>query len=123
MANLRASATAAILGLSLFGLAPHAYSDHCETIKTWQECEGAHVRHHWCGWTREGECKYVGILLYKKEDIIATQKRLNEEGIAVGVDGVFGGETKKAIEDFQLKNGIPATGKIDKLTTEMLFKH
>ena len=58
-----------------------------------------------------------------KGDCVGTiQSKLNEVNAAgLKVDNKFGGLTKKAVENFQTKNSIEATGIVDKTTYEKLF--
>jgi murein L,D-transpeptidase YcbB/YkuD len=51
----------------------------------------------------------------------ALQKRLKEAGYYDGkVDGVYGPETVKAVEDLQTDAGLPVTGLVDRPTSEAL---
>ena len=53
--------------------------------------------------------------------ISQVQTKLRDLGFDPGpIDGVWGGKTKKALEDYQLKNELPITGKLDTATREKL---
>ena len=43
-------------------------------------------------------------------DVSELQKKLNEKGYSLEVDGVFGNNTKNAVEDYQRKNGLQVDG-------------
>ena len=58
---------------------------------------------------------------WSKDEIQQIQKALNEKGFNVGeVDGVLGPQTKKALSDFQQKQGMQATGEVDSKTMTAL---
>ena len=48
------------------------------------------------------------------------QAVLNAEGYPTTPDGQWGPGTQKAVKDFQIANGLPATGQIDKTTSDAL---
>lgn len=63
--------------------------------------------------------------LYKGEKnaiIFEVQKRLNDLGYSVKVDGVYRIETLNSIKDFETKNNLLVDGFIDVLTLELMFK-
>lgn len=63
--------------------------------------------------------------LYKGEKnaiIFEVQKRLNELGYNIEIDGVYRIETLNAIKDFEEKNKLLADGLLDNLTLELMFK-
>jgi hypothetical protein len=65
------------------------------------------------------------INLYKGEKnaiIFEVQKRLNELGYNIEIDGVYRIETLNAIKDFEEKNKLLADGLLDNLTLELMFK-
>lgn len=49
------------------------------------------------------------------------QTALNKAGYKVKVDGIIGKETRAAVKDFQKKNGLKATGRLDKATQAKLM--
>ncbi|SDS07368.1 Putative peptidoglycan binding domain-containing protein [Polaribacter sp. KT25b] len=63
--------------------------------------------------------------LYKGEKnaiIFEVQKRLNDLGSNIKIDGVYRTETLEAIKNFEEKNNLLADGFIDELTLELMFK-
>jgi murein L,D-transpeptidase YcbB/YkuD len=56
----------------------------------------------------------------KGPDVDRLQTLLNAQGAALGVDGDFGGETKKAVVSFQTAKGLVADGVVGKYTWEAL---
>lgn len=46
----------------------------------------------------------------KGDDVTELQKRLNENGYSLTVDGDFGEKTQKAVQDYQRKNGLDVDG-------------
>ena len=49
------------------------------------------------------------------------QRALNQKGFNVGaVDGIMGPKTQQALSQFQQKNGLPATGQLDRKTIAAL---
>lgn len=53
--------------------------------------------------------------------IRAVQQQLNARGFGAGpVDGVIGERTQVAIREFQARQGLPATGRLDARTVEAL---
>ena len=58
----------------------------------------------------------------KGKDVEYVQKRLNEYGYNIGVDGGFGWATYNAILDFQYKSGLTLTGMADRKTIDELKK-
>jgi peptidoglycan hydrolase-like protein with peptidoglycan-binding domain len=50
----------------------------------------------------------------------AVQTALNSNGEQIAVDGHWGPKTKSALMDFQQKNGLKATGHLDKATLQKL---
>ncbi len=46
----------------------------------------------------------------KGSDVSTLQKKLNENGYHLSVDGVFGTETQKAVRDYQQKNNLAVDG-------------
>jgi hypothetical protein len=80
------------------------------------------------GWTDAPSCEDVqngGATMSKgmMGDCVGTvQTKLNEVDTAgLKVDNKFGKRTKKAVENFQTKNGLTATGEVDKETYDKLF--
>jgi peptidoglycan hydrolase-like protein with peptidoglycan-binding domain len=53
-------------------------------------------------------------------DVIALQQRLNNLGIPVFVDGVYGFETQQAVRTYQRVEGLDVTGNADSETLESL---
>jgi peptidoglycan hydrolase-like protein with peptidoglycan-binding domain len=54
------------------------------------------------------------------DQTMAVQKALNKEGYGLKEDGFMGKHTRAAIEAFQNKNGLKATGKPDEATLAKL---
>ena len=48
------------------------------------------------------------------------QTALNKDGATLAVDGIYGPKTRAAIEDFQKKNSLKATGHADHATLHKL---
>jgi peptidoglycan hydrolase-like protein with peptidoglycan-binding domain len=48
--------------------------------------------------------------------VVAIQYLLNEHGISLTVDGVFGDGTDRAVRDFQRRNNLPQDGKVGPAT-------
>ena len=52
-----------------------------------------------------------------KQDIKALQQKLDQQGFKVGpTDGNWGARTERALKEFQQKNNLQATGKLDAQT-------
>ncbi|MEM8501887.1 MAG: peptidoglycan-binding protein [Cyanobacteria bacterium P01_D01_bin.1] len=49
-------------------------------------------------------------------DVVALQQRLNEFGIPVFVDGIYGFETQQGVRTYQRVQGLPVTGNADRET-------
>ena len=57
-----------------------------------------------------------------KESVKALQNELQSKlGKEIGVDGKFGPKTESAVKEFQEKNGLDATGKVDEKTRQALL--
>ena len=52
--------------------------------------------------------------------VMALQEALNKSGATLQVDGRMGKNTRAALKDFQSKNGLKATGKLDKASRAKL---
>ncbi len=66
---------------------------------------------------------YLREPLFRGDDVRQLQKWLNTLGVTVGpVDGVFGPQTKRAVEEFQLSTGLPVDGIVG-FTTLQAFKN
>lgn len=65
------------------------------------------------------------IVVAKKGDnspyVADLQNMLIKKGAAIISDGIFGSKTEQAVKDFQLKNKLSATGKIDTDTLNILM--
>jgi len=60
-------------------------------------------------------------LQLKAEQVMAMQQRLNEQGFFAGrVDGLWGPDTSAAVRNFQQKNSLPPTGRLDQGTLQAL---
>ena len=56
------------------------------------------------------------------EQIRMAQKHLKEAGFDPGpIDGQFGQKTAQAVREYQRSNGLPATGRLDEPTKELLM--
>lgn len=56
-----------------------------------------------------------------KQDIKALQQKLDQQGFKVGpADGNWGSRTERALKEFQQKNNLQATGKLDTQTLAVL---
>jgi len=70
-----------------------------------------------------GEEKVIGKVFGYNPRVEEIQKILKESGFEFGpVDGVLGAQTRVAISQFQEKNGLKPTGKIDSETQLFLNK-
>jgi peptidoglycan hydrolase-like protein with peptidoglycan-binding domain len=54
-------------------------------------------------------------------DVLAWQKRMSERGFVLGVDGLYGPESKKRCTEFQQQQGIGADGIVGPITWERTF--
>jgi peptidoglycan hydrolase-like protein with peptidoglycan-binding domain len=54
--------------------------------------------------------------LAPNKDILSVQQALNKSGYQVKEDGFMGPKTRSALKEFQKKNGLKPTAKIDKPT-------
>lgn len=60
-------------------------------------------------------------LIHADDRVNALQSRLSRAGMQVGAtDGRFGPQTRRAVEDFQRKNGLPVSGIADEKTISAL---
>lgn len=50
----------------------------------------------------------------------AVQEALSKDGYKVKADGIMGGKTRAALKEFQAKNGLKATGQLNKATLKKL---
>lgn len=57
----------------------------------------------------------------KKALYIKIQKALNEQGAAIKADGKWGRKSRAALKMYQKKNGLKATGRINKATKAKLL--
>lgn len=48
------------------------------------------------------------------------QQALNDQGSNIGVDGIWGPNTRRALRDFQRSNGLDVTGQLDRETVAAL---
>lgn len=55
-----------------------------------------------------------------QERIREVQQALNDNGSHIGVDGVWGPNTRRALRDFQRSKGLDATGRLDSQTVAAL---
>lgn len=53
-------------------------------------------------------------------DVAQLQKRLNQQGYALAVDGAFGSDTAAAVRDYQAKNGLSVDGIVGPQTRSAL---
>jgi murein L,D-transpeptidase YcbB/YkuD len=54
------------------------------------------------------------------EEVQRVQAALNQKGERVKVDGIWGPQTEQALRDFQRKNGLQASGRLDGQTLQKL---
>lgn len=55
-------------------------------------------------------------------DVMRLQRRLNDLGyLSGGIDGIFGGNTRRAVTAFQKRNDLGQSGEADRATQEILF--
>ena len=59
--------------------------------------------------------------IFKLQTYLRAQKFIDEDAPYVPVDGVFDSQTKKALIEFQRKNGLPPTGIADRVTWDLLY--
>jgi murein L,D-transpeptidase YcbB/YkuD len=55
-----------------------------------------------------------------RDDVREVQESLKDKGYELAVDGAWGPNTEQALKEFQSKNGLTATGKLDERTLSML---
>ncbi|MFZ0133936.1 MAG: peptidoglycan-binding domain-containing protein [Desulfobacterales bacterium] len=55
-----------------------------------------------------------------KQEVKSAQQALNNEGYTLSEDGVMGKNTQKAIEEYQKKNNLKQTGRLDAETMSKL---
>jgi len=66
---------------------------------------------------------YLREPFFRGDDVRQLQRWLNTLGITVGpIDGIFGPQTKRAVEEFQLSTGLPVDGIVG-FTTLQAFKN
>jgi peptidoglycan hydrolase-like protein with peptidoglycan-binding domain len=53
-------------------------------------------------------------------DVMRLQRALGSVGLGVGVDGLYGNETRQAVRTFQRVRGLPVTGNADRSTLNAL---
>ena len=58
----------------------------------------------------------------KGSDVTELQKLLNQNGYSLAEDGVFGNQTKKAVQEYQQKNGLAVDGIVGSQTWGALTK-
>ena len=56
------------------------------------------------------------------KSVVELQTRLNNTGANLGVDGIFGPKTAKAVRDFQARNGLNVDGIVGPNTWEALLE-
>ncbi|NJN20790.1 MAG: hypothetical protein HC812_05855 [Leptolyngbya sp. RL_3_1] len=56
------------------------------------------------------------------EDVLSIQQGLAQAGIAIGVDGVFGPATQRAVERYQHQQGLTVDGVVGELTRSRLLQ-
>ena len=79
---------------------------------------GAVVGHE--GTDANGHVTANGSMRMSDTKVRSAQTALNDRGYSVGVDGRWGPNTESAVRDFQSKNGLTATGKLDSATLNAL---
>lgn len=74
-------------------------------------------------WALSGRALAQGVLYWGSagEEVIAVQQRLSQWGYYAGpIDGVYGYQTFRAVQDFQRKNGLFPDGVVGRATREAL---
>jgi peptidoglycan hydrolase-like protein with peptidoglycan-binding domain len=56
----------------------------------------------------------------ERREVEAVQQALNQQGSNLKVDGKLGSKTREALKEFQQKNGLKPTGRLDKATESAL---
>ena len=55
-----------------------------------------------------------------RHEVMGAQKALNDNGASIKVDGKMGPNTRRALMNYQAKNGLTVTGKLDPETASSL---
>ena len=55
------------------------------------------------------------------DEVSRVQQKLNEAGVTLKVDGIFGKATQQAVRDFQKSKNLPQNGVVDSETSKALF--
>ena len=58
--------------------------------------------------------------MMSKQEVKAVQTALNKDGYNLKVDGIYGHNTRSAIKNFQKKNDLKVTGRLDSGTLSKL---
>jgi peptidoglycan hydrolase-like protein with peptidoglycan-binding domain len=66
------------------------------------------------------QAKKAASTMMSKQEIKSVQMALNKEGYKLTPDGILGKYTKRALREFQKKNGLKATGQPDSQTLAKL---
>ena len=90
-----------------------------------KNCPAAFSKNDWAKWKEfKSKLGYVEIKEWKLGDknpeILKLQELLNKKGALLKPDGDFGEKTELAVIDFQTREKLPITKKLDKLTQEKL---
>ena len=59
--------------------------------------------------------------IFMLQTYLRAQRSINENAPLIAVDGIFDTETRNALIDFQLRNGLSPTGKADRVTWDLLY--
>ena len=90
-----------------------------------KNCPSAFSKNDWAKW-KEFKKKLGSVevkewkLGDKNPEILKLQELLNKKGALLKPDGDFGGKTELAVVDFQTREKLPITKKLDKLTQAKL---
>lgn len=102
--------TASVLALGIGGAALDYAADAGNAVNAESLQAGAQALESWPGGNS-----------FRKDDIRWAQVELRDRGLYKGsLDGVLGPETKRALAQFQTKNGLDRTASLDARTWEML---
>ena len=60
--------------------------------------------------------------VYEIQSYLRTIQLANNEERMINPDGIYGNETVEAVMEYQIRNNIPATGRVDSLTWDSIYR-